>query len=157
MIILCLIGFHLNGISQGKRQAYEEIVSKNKGDSLQVNALNQLYKLDRRNDPEKAKKYLDDAYNLARKIGYMQGEAYSLISYGDYYRDRGDYEQAGIAFSKSKNLYTILDDPGGVANSLNGLGIVANGQGNYSLALDYFLTYAELIQLIKILEIYTGS
>lgn len=120
------------------------IIRQEKGDTNEVIALNQLFRQERRNDPEQAHAYLEKALNLAEKLTYRRGLAGVYRSYGNYYIERGEAEKAKEALLKSQELYEAMGDRSGVNGCLNGLGNLAQRQGDQGLALDYYLQNARI-------------
>lgn len=123
---------------------FTSIVNQNKGDTSHVNALNSLFWLKRKRNPEQAKKHLDRAIKLAKKLNHRRGLAVSYRYYGNYYNSRGDYEQATVVLNKAKIIFKEVGYKKGIILCLNGLGNVSMNQGNSDSALAYYLKTAQL-------------
>jgi len=123
---------------------FTSIITQNIGDTTHVSALNSLFWLERKSNPERAIKYLDRAIKLAKKLNYKKGIAVSYRYYGNYYNSRGDYDQALVVLNKSKVIFTEIGYKKGIILCLNGLGNTSMNQGNSDGALAYYLKTAEL-------------
>lgn len=115
-------------------------------DKEKVHILNELGKLYWGESSAETYNYSNQAYELARKIGYRKGEAQSLNNIGVSYYFQLDYENALYYFKKSLEIRQELGDKKEIVASLNNIGIVYDEVNEYENALDYYLqslTYFE--------------
>lgn len=109
-------------------------------DTSKVNLLNTLFlKLEYENE-QQAKKYIDQSYEISKKIGYTKGMASSITLQGYFAEDKGNYPDALSDYSSALQIFKNAGDRVGVANSYNYIGISYFNLGNYPEALkNYFL------------------
>jgi len=108
-------------------------------DTSKVNVLNALVLAYRKNDPEQALKYSDQALRLSEKIDFKKGIGNTYLMIGAVYFDLGNYQKALEYYSKSLTIRESLSDKNGIAQSLNNIGDVYINQSNYEKALKYYL------------------
>ncbi len=144
LLKLLLLGWLLGGgldlsaqLDEGELLA---VVAEQNRDTVEVNALNFLYRLNRKTDPEKAVDFLEEGLALAEELDYQKGLANVWRSFGDYHNSRGDGEKALKALDTSMVLFEQLGDAEGVAACHNGLGNLAIRQGNYDVALEHYFS-----------------
>lgn len=115
-------------------------------DKEKVHLLNEIGKIYWGESSEETYNYSNQAYELAKKIGYRKGEAQSLNNMGVSYYFQQDYENALYYFKKSLEIRQELGDKKEIVASLNNIGIVYDEVNEYENALDYYLqslTYFE--------------
>lgn len=94
LLLFCLFSV-VNCIAQNHQlDSLLNVFKIAKEDSNKVNILNNLFLEYEFSDEKKAKKCLDDALQLAKKIDYKKGEgtAYTLLGY--FAEDKGNYAEA---------------------------------------------------------------
>lgn len=138
-LFLCATSF-----AQRDQAYYRSVVKAHRGDTAEVNALNELFKIVRISDPESAKGYLDRAMKLARKINYNDGQAMSYRLYGIHYSDQGNYEEALKMLKKAKAGFERTNNELGLVSCLNGMANIKMSLGDYPEALEAYLRTAEL-------------
>ena len=146
------LGFFFVGMNVFGQESIEELyelVNENKRDTNEVIALNKLYKLQSKTEPEKAKECLDKALALAQELDYKKGQGFSYHYYGSYYDFRGDYDKSRQMYHKSRNCFTAVEHYIGVAGNMTGLGNVEIIQGNYPEAMAYYLTAADIYEKVE--------
>lgn len=109
-----------------------------KQDSSKVNALNALFLEFEFNDPEKAKMYLRQAFELAIVSGYKKGIADCYIYLGYFAQDKSNIAAAINNYNEALKIYKQLNNKNGIATSYNNLGNCYFDYSEYTKALDYF-------------------
>jgi len=89
-------------------------------------------------DSVKARKYNDQAFLLARETKNTRALAQCFNHLGFLYEDRGDIENAKIAYEKSLHVAELANDKLAMSKAHNNLGIIYKVQGNYPEAIRYY-------------------
>lgn len=110
-----------------------------KDDTIRVNNLILASKNELNTDPRKAVGYGEQAYNLAKKIGFMAGSAYALKNIGSAYYILGDFNHSLNYYQQSLKIFRGLGDKLGEANLLSNLGAVYFNLGDEVKSLDHHL------------------
>ncbi|MEP1096160.1 MAG: tetratricopeptide repeat protein [Cyclobacteriaceae bacterium] len=106
-------------------------------DSVRVDLLNEITYNIRRINLDKSYIAANEAYLLAKDLGYKEGEAEALSGIGNYHYLSSNYTESLRAFNKSVDLAVAFDFKPTLSFSLNGIGMVYIQIGNFPLALDY--------------------
>lgn len=85
-------------------------------------------------DPQAAKRLLDEALNAARRSGNGAGEADALNELGWMASAGGDQRRAAVHYRQSLTLQADIGDPAAIATSLQGLASTAIRTGRFSAA-----------------------
>jgi signal transduction histidine kinase/DNA-binding response OmpR family regulator/Tfp pilus assembly protein PilF len=88
-------------------------------------------------NPQQAKKYADEAMQLAQKLGYGRGIGRSYISLGIYHWFQGNYQTAMGYTKKAIPYFEELNDEDGLASAYGNIGINYKGMGDFSQATEY--------------------
>lgn len=98
------------------------------------------------NDFDRALKYIIQSEKLSTSLNYSEGIA--LITYYKalIYAQKDDYINAVSGYTKSKELFRILNDTLGVAKVNNSIGLIEIKRGNYAKGLQYALASIEVLE-----------
>lgn len=93
--------------------------------------------------------YAKKANELANKLNYKRGLAYSLKNIGlaQYYQ--GNYLDVLNSWTQSLKEFESIHDTIGIANLVNNLGAIYYSQGSNAKALDYYLRSLSISEKIK--------
>ena len=127
----------LSGHSQTKKIDSLAIqLAYQKQDSSKVDTSIQLIKaLYKTQDYQKALLYISETEQLSIAINYNKGIAEANFYKALIYANKNDYYNAIDHFNKSKILYSVLNDPIGVAKVSNSIGLIEIQRGNYRTGL----------------------
>lgn len=114
------------------------LLSKADKDSSRINVLHALFLEYEFNDPEKAKSYLKQAFEIAISSDYQKGLAKSYIYLGYFAQDKSNAELAIQNYNEALKIYQKIKDKNGIAWAINNIGISYFELSEYSKALDYF-------------------
>jgi serine phosphatase RsbU (regulator of sigma subunit)/Tfp pilus assembly protein PilF len=103
-----------------------------------VKILNELYKANLNQNPQKALLFTEEALKLAEKLNFEKGIATSLNNIGVFYRKNGKYDIALSYYIKSLKIHEKINNKEGVAFSLSNIGTIHSLTGDYEKALKYF-------------------
>jgi hypothetical protein len=85
-----------------------------------------------------------DALTLARRIGFMKGEAVSLQRVGNAYRVYGDYPKALETYFQVQKLNEKIGNLDGIHRNQTSIGVIYNLQDDNRQALTYFFKARKL-------------
>jgi tetratricopeptide (TPR) repeat protein len=113
LLVIFLSSVCLNLQAQDKimLDSLQKVVSKKKGDTTEVRALNKLCLLLHRSDLDSALKCANRAMELAKKINYERGLSGCYLTLGTCYKDQGklkealSYFQSGKEIAEKNNIY----------------------------------------------------
>ena len=115
------------------------ILKTAKEDTLKVNILNNLFLQYEFENDEKAKEYLDKAFELSQKIASLaigkKSLANTYIHLGFFADDKGNYPEALKNYFAALKIYKAIGDKTGEADSYNNIGIIYRAIGNYPESL----------------------
>jgi len=89
-------------------------------------------------DPEKAKAYALEAFNLAGKLGILNEQARSNLTQAIYYLEVGNFDEALTQCSHAMEIYRNLEDNDGIASVFSKHANVFFAQGLIDKALEYY-------------------
>ncbi len=97
-------------------------------------------------DPEKARRYLQDALCLSQSIGFSKGEATAFNYYGVLENRQGRTPDAIRYFKRALELRALLDDQKGMASVHNNLGNIYVEQGENLEALKSYQASLKIME-----------
>lgn len=112
--------------------------SKEEGERLWKEAVNQRANAKSRRDLEAALDKFKEALDIFERIAYRDGVGQISNSMGTIYSDWGQYDKAVEHYEKSLEIKKTVDDLNGVGNILNNLGNVYSDWGRYAEAVEYY-------------------
>jgi signal transduction histidine kinase len=118
-------------------------------DSITVNYLNDIAYSTRNNIHDTALAYSQEAFRRATKIGYVRGQAKSLLVQGIVAIYEGHYNAALEMHVQSIDLYHALCDTSSEAALLNNIGYLYKTQGKNAIAKEYFQRSEALFRAIN--------
>ena len=118
-------------------------------DTGRVNRLNALGLAQYSTAPQQAIAAYREALPLARRLGYVPGEAVTLLSMGFYYRFRNEYAPALAHTQRARQLFRQLGDSLNQIKCFYNLAYAESGQGHYGEAMAYSLEGLRLAEAIR--------
>ncbi len=110
-----------------------------KEDTTKVNTLISICKNEYRSSPDSAIFYGNKALNLAEKLKFGKGLAYSYKYIGMGYYFLGNYSETINSWQQSLSNFEAINDKVGVSNILSNLGALYANQGDDVKAIDFHL------------------
>ncbi len=148
VVLVFLCPFFL--FSQNARiDSLARLLEKVKVDSARVNLMNNLSYEWQGIDPAKAMDYAQKALDVAAKINYRSGKAYSLTNIANIYSNRAEYELALQHYTSARQIKKEIGDKEGEGKSLLGIGNVYLFLGNYNKALEHYLMSLKISEEMK--------
>jgi adenylate cyclase len=123
---------------QKKIDSLSKIALSNVKDTNKVMALYHLAIIYRRNDPQKALHYVQEALQLAQELKWKKGEAECLKNQGNTYHLLSDYPKERGCFELSLKIFEDLHDTLGIGKCLNNIGITYYYLSDFPKALEYY-------------------
>jgi class 3 adenylate cyclase/Tfp pilus assembly protein PilF len=125
------------------------VIENSAEDTLKVNNLLLLSGKLCREYPEEAVGIATEARNLAEKIDFQRGIAYSLKALGMPYYFQGDYVTVLVYWKQSYDKFEEIADKKGMANMLGNIGAVYFNGGDYTNAIDYYIKTLRVAEQIN--------
>ncbi len=107
-------------------------------DTTRVNILNQLAWNFRLTNQAKSLTYIAEAEKIVLKIGYEKGLATLLLSKTAISIRKGDFGKAVESVFQALPIFQKMDDQNGMAQCYNYIGLIQNGQKNYTEGIENF-------------------
>jgi tetratricopeptide (TPR) repeat protein len=125
-------------VKQKRIDSIQVLLGKAKEDTVKVRMLKILCDFLSSSDPEKAIKYINEAYALSAKLNYKKG-IYESQYWKAYLMEESDSaEQALFLYEKGLAGAIQSSDTNIIAPALNRLGILYKEKGEFAKALDYY-------------------
>lgn len=93
-----------------------------------------------------ARKYADEALELAGSTGNEKGTADALVNSASIYKKKDLYDRSNHELSRAKDIYEKLGDRERVATAFNLMGINYRSLGDYTDALDCYLKSSKIME-----------
>ncbi len=136
--VFFLLKPYLAPAQQSKRDSLEHLLSLAGPDTNRVILLNKAVGLYFSNNPRKAKQYAEQAFRLARQLGYSRGIGRSYLGLGVYYWSQGQYRQAIQLASNALPYFERLNDQNGLSSVYSNIGLSLRSLGDFSQATSYY-------------------
>jgi len=117
-------------------------------DTVNVKILLQLYNYYEDNDIDKAKLYIDKAYEISKDIDNHFFLSRVYLQRGNFFTKTGNFDEAIASYNQVLNYWKLINDSINIPNVYNNLGVVYEKKGDYSKSIEY---------LIKALNLYEKS
>lgn len=146
-----LIPFLSNALASNQPST-DSLINKleqNTTDSQKVDILNRLSRLLFYSNPDSARYFADQAFNIADKKGFNNKKAYSLVTYGFIYDETGDYDSSILNYQKAIDIYNKTENKEGLSYAILNKGLVYMHMGNYTNALKSFQEASEIANDIE--------
>ncbi len=121
-----------------RKDSLKTLLKNEMGDSARVILLGDLSFAYSSNYPDSAMQIALEALSLAKRIGFVKGEAISLNRIGNSYNLLGNKSKAMGSFLSALKLFEKIHDVEGTARSLNNIGTVYSSLGEYQKAIEYY-------------------
>jgi tetratricopeptide (TPR) repeat protein len=121
-----------------KADSLRDLLVEEKTDSNRVREMWQLANILNSNNPDTSLKLAQDAYYLAKRINYIEGESRSLGILASTFRILGNYPRALALNLEKLKLEEKRKVPYNLASVLMNIGIVYVFQEDYTDALEYY-------------------
>ena len=142
LLVFCLLSTFAPADTQSQTQenldSMEQALKDMPDDTGKVQNYGQLFYQFEFVDSLKAKKYVNLALELSRKLNYQEGLAQTYMQLGFLHDDIGKYDKALEFYEKSLAIRIELDDKRGIAIMNNNIGIIYKEQGRYPEALERY-------------------
>lgn len=138
LIFLLLIPFSLFA-QNAEMDSLRSAIELSPSDTSKVNALLMLSGKLCREYPHEAVEIATEAKDLAMKLDFQKGLAYSLKALGMPYYFQGDYITVLVYWKQSYEKFEAIGDQKGMANMLNNIGAIYFNGGDYTNAVDYYI------------------
>jgi len=138
------------GLAQNyELEKLQKEIASQPDDTLKVNNLIKLSTQYLNEDPTIAIRYGTQSQQLAKKLSFTKGEAYSYKAIGMGHFYKADYPEAISQFERSLELFDSIKYQVGVANILSSLGSAYSNGGKDAIAIDFFLRSLKISEELK--------
>jgi signal transduction histidine kinase len=118
---------------------YRQEASKSKLDSQKLGIYKQAFDEYKNSHNDSLKTLLTEGLERFDNTGYQKGKATLLLMLSGIYNEEMQVNAARKAIEEALNIFTRINDKTGVARSQLNLGQLEGVQGNYDIAISYFL------------------
>ena len=139
LLPILYLSIHTGYAQNNKIDSLKSIISKDKTDTAQVNALNKLsLELVQIDSLIEATHYAAIALSLSDKIDYNKGKAYAYKNIGmvNYYK--GDFKNVLDSWYNSLAIFKVIQDTLGISNMTNNIGAVLYNTAGYATSLEFY-------------------
>ncbi len=151
VFLTCLFCTHLVKAQSQEIDSLLSLLSAHPNeDSLRVTDLNELAYRYNTFNPAQGLLKAQEAYQLAKKVGFSAGESRALRNIANTYRVTGDYNKALEILLKQLEVDEKTNIPDKLASTLMNIGILHHQQKDYKKALPYYLQSDSIIRVNKI-------
>jgi class 3 adenylate cyclase/Tfp pilus assembly protein PilF len=137
MILCSLLSIGLK--ANPEIDSLQRVINMAPDDSANVENILLLSRMYYNVDPSMAIEVARKALDLAERIEYPSGVAYSYKSIGIAHYFQGQNVEAVTAWQQALEVFESINDQVGVANMLSNIGAIYYNEGDYSKALEYHL------------------
>ncbi len=150
ILLLIILAACITGQAQTREtDSLRILLSQQKTDTNRVWLLGELSHAYLYSQPDSALYLVKEGLALSRKIGFEEGEAYSLIGLGNAFRITGNYPRALEAYFQSLQIYEDSKDQENITNALVNIGTVYTDLADYRQALAYYFKAIQNANAIK--------
>ncbi len=135
-VLLCC-GLFFSGFSQDTTLWFKNTLAT--ADTQRVSAYLALSEYYMRKDFTRATAWADTAETIAKRAGFLKGEAGAYKYKGEINYREGDFKDALMWFGKAFEIYSKLNDKQGIGETINHIGTVYFKQGNNEEAITKFI------------------
>jgi len=133
----------------------KQIITRLRPDTAKVNAMLNVVKAYKFNDPDSALRYGRSALALAQKLAWPEGIGKADFSLASIFLDKGEYAEALDHYTRAKKIWetdslwprskhTRIKKH--LAKTFNGIGIVYDEQAHFPKALNYYLRALKIFE-----------
>lgn len=109
-------------------------------DTDKISALSKLFLHYQSKDVAKAKKFVNEAFELSKKIDHKKGLSQCYTYFGFMAEDTGNFQQAFVHYQQSLKIAEQIGDKKQLANSYVNIGTVYKELGNYNEAINSYFS-----------------
>lgn len=139
---------YLAKAQQNKADSLEKLLPQQMPDTTRVNVLNQLAFSIYSINPDKSRKYADEALETAKKNNFQTGVGFAYINIGQYYRQKGEFAKALENLTKALEVFERIKHVDGVGNAYITIGLINGQQSNFSQAHEFHMKALKLYESI---------
>ncbi len=136
---ICLFLFTTLVVAQRVNRDSLHGVIRNGHDTLKVQALNRLSRLEVSNQPDSAFIFADSALQLAETIHYENGKTAALLALANARTTRGRYDEGIVYLMQCLAVLEKTGNKKGLANAYNALGNTYSGLKNEKSAYENYM------------------
>lgn len=118
-------------------------------DTLYINLLNQLGSELRYYNADSLFSLSTEAITYSKELNYKKGHSLALLGLGDYFSDKGDFDQAILHYGNAAMLVDKNSDSKLYLNIQNNLAGEYGYKGDYAVALELYLDGVEMAEKYK--------
>jgi tetratricopeptide (TPR) repeat protein len=149
ILIIWALALSLGYAQTNKADSLISLLKTSTDPKIRVDLLNSLFLECEFSDPKKAKEFLIQALQIAKKTKLKTQEAEIYNNTGYYFEDIGQLDSALRYHTKALNLRISLNDKKAIGGSYNNIGVIHFNLGNYSLAIKNYKKSIRYKKLVK--------
>lgn len=139
VLLFSLLLKQLGASNESITDSLEKIIAlPNLPDSSKLDAMYKLARSYSFNSPDKAITYIEQSYNLAKKMNRPKSMADALSLKGKVLKNKGDFKKAIATHLEALKIKEQIKDTLGQSISYNDIGVVYKSMKNYTEAMKYY-------------------
>jgi len=116
-LFVCVISPPLCAQQNQKLDSLVTLYENHPEDEAKVQLLNAIIQIELYSQPVKVKDRIEELITLSKKIDYKKGEGQAYYRKAGYFRHKGALDSALHYYQKSKHIYELLNNVGGILNA----------------------------------------
>lgn len=159
VLLTFLIPFLSNALASNQQKT-DSLINKleqNLPDSQKVDIFNKLSRLLFYSNPDSARYFANQAFNVSDKKGFNNRKAYSLVTYGFLNDEAGKYDSSIINYREAIDIYKKTGDQEGLSYAVLNKGLAYMHMGDHPNALKAFQEASEIARNIEYANILGAS
>ena len=147
LLLLLVLSINKSYAQTGNPDSIKQLLQNAKDDTSRVLHLADLSFEYLESKPDTSMTLALEALSLARRIGFLKGEAISLHRVGGAYYD--NYPKAMELYLQALKINEKINNLDGIQRNLGNIGIIYNDQEDYQQALEYYFKAKSLAEQLN--------
>jgi tetratricopeptide (TPR) repeat protein/serine phosphatase RsbU (regulator of sigma subunit) len=147
-IFLLLFSFVIVS-GQSNTDSLLNILKESPLDTQRVNVLIELANALLYDYPDSSVTFLEESSELAKNLGFAEGEARAFLKLGEAYDVKGLFSKSVRSYEKAKEIYKSLKKDTEIGETLNSIGRECEKKGDLEMALQSYLSSLKIRERLK--------
>lgn len=141
LFLVCIITFcfNISGLAQKRQKELDSLIhiAENLSDSIEkAQVLGRIHEQMMFTNPELARKYAIEGFELSKKIKYAKGVGNGYLQFGNYFYNRSENDSALYYYKLSLDKFKEMSSIRGQIFANHSIAGIERDNGNYDMAID---------------------